>query len=268
MARTLDGQRVVVVGASAGIGREFAVRAVRDGAQVLVTARRLDRLEEVVAEAGGGIPVAVDITDPESCAALAERVKTEFGTVDLVVCSAGYSPLRFFDEVTPDIWRRVLEINVIGIHQLIKSLIPVCSPGALTAVMSSESTLQPRHALGAYTSSKAALELSMRVWRMEKAPLRFTTLVIGGTFPTDFGADFEMERLLPAMESWATHGAMQEALMPTTAVADAVAGALSAIVDQPEISFDTVVVRSPSPIVGSSAHLEADAAENIARING
>ena len=114
MARTLDGQRVVVVGASAGIGREFAIRAIRDGAKVLATARRLDRLEEVVAEAGGGIPFALDITDPESCAALAERVKAEFGTVDLVVCSAGYSPLRFFDEVTPDVWRRVLEINVIG----------------------------------------------------------------------------------------------------------------------------------------------------------
>ena len=144
----------------------------------------------------------------------------------------------------------------------------MCSPGALTAVMSSESTLHPRHALGAYTSSKAALELSMRVWRMEKAPLRFTTLIIGGTFPTDFGAEFEMERLLPAMEAWATHGAVQEGLMDTTVVADAVAGALSAIVDQPTISFDTVVVRSPSPIVGSSSHLEADAVEHIASING
>lgn len=267
MAQTLEGQRVLVVGASAGIGRGFALKAVRDGAKVILAARRLDRLEEVAAEAGGGIPVALDISDPASCASLADRIKTEFGAVDLVVCSAGYSPLRFFDELTSEDWRRVLEINVIGIHQMIRSVLPVCSPGALTAVMSSESTMQPRHALGAYTASKAALELSMRVWRMEKAPLRFTTLIIGGTFPTDFGAEFEVDQLLPAMESWATHGTIQEKLMTTDEVAAAVAGTLASIVDLPDISFDTVVIRSPSPIVGSSAHLEADAADNIARIH-
>src|SRR5664279_5398429 len=158
VARSLDGQRVLVVGASAGIGREFAVRAVRDGAKVLLAARRMERLDEVAEQAGGGVPVVLDISDEDSCTALAERVRWEFGTVDLVVCSAGYSPLRFFDEVSQDDWRRVLEINVIGIHQLIRSLLPVCSPGALVAVMSSESTSQPRHARGAYTASNAALE--------------------------------------------------------------------------------------------------------------
>ena len=115
----------------------------------------------------------------------------------------------------------MLEINVIGIHQLIRALLPVLSPGALIAVMSSESTLQPRHTLGVYTSSKAALEISMRVWRQEQAPLRFTTLVVGGTFPTDFGAEFDMEQLMPAMESWTRHGTIQEKLMTPEGVASA-----------------------------------------------
>jgi NAD(P)-dependent dehydrogenase (short-subunit alcohol dehydrogenase family) len=268
VASTLKGQRVVVVGASAGIGREIARQAIADGATVLIAARREERLTELVAEAGGGIPVIVDICDPDSCASLAERVRTELGSADLVVCTAGYSPLRSFEELTSDVWRRVLEINVIGIHQLVRAVLPVLSPGAITAVMSSESTLQPRHNLGAYSSSKAALEFSMRVWRLEEAPLRFTTLVVGGTFPTDFGAEFEMEQLIPAMQNWTRHGTIQEKLMTPEGVASAVIGSLRSIIDQPDISLDTIVIRSPSPVVGDSAHLEAEAADNIARLNG
>jgi NAD(P)-dependent dehydrogenase (short-subunit alcohol dehydrogenase family) len=267
VARSLKGQRVVVVGASAGIGREIARQAIRDGAIVLLAARRVQRLTELVAEVGGGIPVAVDICDPGSCANLAERVSTELGTADLVVCTAGYSPLRPFDELTSEVWRRVLDINVIGIHQLVRSLLPVLSLGALTAVMSSESTLQPRDHLGAYGSSKAALEFSMRIWRMEQAPLRFTTLIVGATFPTDFGVDFELERLLPAMQSWTRHGATQEKLMTPEGVASAVVGSLASIIDQPDISIDSIVIRSPSPVVGDSADLEAEAADNLARLN-
>jgi NAD(P)-dependent dehydrogenase (short-subunit alcohol dehydrogenase family) len=267
MARTLNGQRVVVVGASAGIGREFARGAIREGAQVLLTARREDRLQELAAEAGGGIPFALDITDPASCAALAEKVTAEFGTVDLVLVSAGYSPLRFFHDATPEDWHRVLEINVIGIHQLIRTLLPVASNAGVFAVMSSESTMQPRHALGIYTASKAALELSMRVWRQEQPTRRFTTLVVGGTFPTDFGADFDVDVLIPAMNDWARHGAVQEDLMTPDQVADVLLGSLASIVDVPGISLDQIVIRSPSAVVGSSEHLETGAAENIASLN-
>jgi NAD(P)-dependent dehydrogenase (short-subunit alcohol dehydrogenase family) len=267
VANTLTGQRVVVVGASAGIGREIARQAIRDGASVVVAARRLERLTELVVQAGGGIPIAVDICDPDSCTNLAKQVRAELGAADLVVCTAGYSPLRSFEELTIDVWRRVMDINVIGIHQLVRSLLAVLSPGALTAVMSSESTLQPRNDLGAYGSSKAALEFSMRIWRMEQAPLRFTTLIVGGTFPTDFGADFEIARLLPAMQSWTRHGTTQEKLMTPEGVASAVVGSLTSIIDQPDISIDSIVIRSPSPVVGDSAHLEAEAAEDLARLN-
>jgi NAD(P)-dependent dehydrogenase (short-subunit alcohol dehydrogenase family) len=266
MARTLKGQRVLVVGASAGIGREFARQAVADGAQVLLAARRADRLAELAEQAGGGTPVVLDITDPDSCAALTETVRAEFGTVDLVVCSAGYSPLRHFADVSPDDWREVLNINVIGIHQLVRAVLPVTSPGALIAVLSSESTSAPRHALGVYTSSKAALEMSMRVWRQEQPRARFTTVVVGGTFPTDFGAGFDMEILLPAMEAWARIGTIQEKLMDTEQVASVILGTLVSIVDLPDISLDQIVIRSPSPVVGGAEQLQAEAAENIGRL--
>lgn len=267
MARTLEGQRIVVVGASAGIGREFALRAIRDGGKVVLGARRTDRLGALTAEAGGGVPLPLDIAEPQSCAAFAEQAQANLGSVDLVVCTAGYSHLRWFGEATGEDWRRILDINVIGIHQLIRALLPVCTPGAIIAVLSSESVMQPRQTLGVYTASKAALEQSIRAWRLEQPSVRFTTFVVGGTFPTDFGADFDPERLLPAMESWARHGTIQEKLMSPEQVADAMIGTLSSVVDIPDVSLDYVVVRSPSPVAGGSEHLAADATDNISRLN-
>jgi NAD(P)-dependent dehydrogenase (short-subunit alcohol dehydrogenase family) len=267
VARSLEGQRVVIVGASAGIGRELAHRAIGEGAKVILAARRLPQLETLVQEADGGIPVVVDICDLQSCADFAERVRAELGAADLMICSAGYSPLRYMHEVTAADWQRVLGVNVIGIHQLIQSVLPVMNPGGLIGVMSSESTLQPRDALGVYTSSKAALEMSLRVWRQEQSSVRLTTLVVGGTFPTEFGADFDVDRLIPAMQSWGRHGTLQEKLMTPQDVAATIAGTLAAIIDLPDVSLDTVVIRSPTAVVGGSEHLEADAADNIAQVN-
>jgi len=71
MSGTLSGKRVVVIGASAGIGRALAVRAVQEGAQVLMAARRGAELEKAADEAGGGHPVTVDVRAPEDCARLA-----------------------------------------------------------------------------------------------------------------------------------------------------------------------------------------------------
>src|SRR5450432_3738557 len=63
-AATLAGRTVLVIGASAGIGRSFATRAVQSGAEVVVVARRADRLEALVTEAGTCTTLAVDISRP------------------------------------------------------------------------------------------------------------------------------------------------------------------------------------------------------------
>ena len=64
-ARSLSGKRVVVVGASAGIGKAFAIRAGKEGAHLVVAARRTDKLAEVIAEVGSGTPVVTDVRRPE-----------------------------------------------------------------------------------------------------------------------------------------------------------------------------------------------------------
>src|SRR5687767_6516622 len=88
----LANRHVIVTGASSGIGRALAVRAIRSGAQVLLTARREDRLADAIAEAGGGIAVHADLADPSDCERTADEARRHFGSVDLVVYAAGVAP--------------------------------------------------------------------------------------------------------------------------------------------------------------------------------
>ena len=70
----LAGRRVVVVGSSSGIGRGVAERAIASGAHVVVAARRVDRLKELVVEAGGGHLAELDLRVDESCHSFVENV--------------------------------------------------------------------------------------------------------------------------------------------------------------------------------------------------
>ncbi len=139
----LDGRRVVVVGASAGIGRAFAARAIAEGARVLAAARREERLAELVAEAGGGAIVAADVSETDGCERIADAARAELGEIDLVVHGAAMSPLKRFRDTTADDWRAVLGTNLVGVHQVIKALLPLLAPTGIIGVLSSETIGQP-----------------------------------------------------------------------------------------------------------------------------
>ena len=148
----LDGRRVLVVGASAGIGRAFAVHAAAEGARVVAVARRADRLEELVTEMGEGTAVVADISEEDDCRRIADELRRDLGEVDLVLHAAAMAPLKRFADTTADDWRRVLATNVIGVHQVIDAVLPLLAPGAIVGVLSSETIGQPRSGLGGPTA--------------------------------------------------------------------------------------------------------------------
>jgi NAD(P)-dependent dehydrogenase (short-subunit alcohol dehydrogenase family) len=264
----LKGKRVVVVGASTGIGHEMARLAIQEGARVVMAARRIDKLDELAKATGGGVAVSVDIRQPADCEQLAQRARDELGGVDLLLCTVGYAPLRMFPDATVEDWNVVLNTNVIGVHQLIKAMLPVLEPGAIASIMSSETVNQARTALGIYAASKAALETSLTAWRIEHPQVRFSCVAVGGTFPTGFSADFDPELLISAMQDWARHGLVTEGLMAPDEVAEVLLGTYAAGLNFPGLNLEHLLIRSPSPVVGSSAHLEADAVDNIAAARG
>ena len=243
----MRGKRVVVVGGSSGVGRGVATRAGEAGAEVIVAARRIDRLAAVAAEAPGVDPVVLDVRDEGSCAAFARHVADRFDAVDVLFVSSGSAPLRPYRATSTDDWMQAVETNVLGPHRVIAGLLDLLVPASITAVVSSESVDEPRSHLGAYGASKAALEHMIAQWREEHPWLRFSIVSLGATVPTEFGSGFDHGTLTDAIGAWGAAGRNQAAFMSTPEVSDLLSGILGLLVAAPSVAMPRIVLRSPSP---------------------
>jgi NAD(P)-dependent dehydrogenase (short-subunit alcohol dehydrogenase family) len=248
---SLAGARVLVVGASSGIGRAFAVAAVKDGARVVLAARRREELEKASAEAGGGVCVPVDLRAPDSGTRLAEAVREHLGGLDLLVSCVGAAPLRMLADMSQEDWQHVFETNVVGVHRVLNACLPLLEREGMVMAFSTESLGQPRTGLGGYMASKAALEEMVNLWRAERPWLRFTIVTVGATFPTDFGVAFDMELLPLVMTDWASRGIAHEEYMTPEGVASVLLGTAAAAWRQPGVCIEHLTLRSPSPVTGT-----------------
>ncbi len=246
---SLAGRNILVVGASAGVGRAFAERAIRDGAHVVLAARRRERLDEIIADAGGGFGVTADVRidgDPERLVAAAVDA---LGRLDLVFYAAGVAPLGHLRDTGADAWRDTLETNVIGVQRVLASAVPSLGPEGIVAVLSSETVGRPRPALGAYGASKAAVTESLRAWRTEHPEVRFSCVMLGATQPTEFGDAFTGDVLGPTLDLWFKHGLMQRSYMATADVAHLLADLYASALGYPGVGIEDIVLRSPTPPV-------------------
>ncbi|HEX5071089.1 MAG TPA: SDR family oxidoreductase [Vicinamibacterales bacterium] len=109
---------VAITGASAGIGRACAERLARDGHTVVVSARRADRLTDVVRNiephGGRALAVVADVTSETDMRMLVERAVAAFGRLDVMICNAGIGFHGSLAETTPAIARRLFDVNVLG----------------------------------------------------------------------------------------------------------------------------------------------------------
>jgi NAD(P)-dependent dehydrogenase (short-subunit alcohol dehydrogenase family) len=247
----LTGRRLLVVGASAGIGRAFASRAIAAGATVAVVGRRAERLAEVVDGAPSAVVVAGDVRAPADCSRIVAEATTALGGIDLLLYCAGSSPLRPLAETTADDWATVFETHVLGVHHVVQEALRHMPRHGMVAVLSSETVGRPRYGLGAYGSSKAALDQLFLTLRVEHPRIRFTTVTVGATFPTEFGDRFDPEVLGRAMAEWGRHGLMTEEMMDPDEVAGVLAGVFAAALANPSVGVEHLVVRPPSPVLGS-----------------
>lgn len=127
--RDLQGSVVVVAGASSGIGRVSARLFAEKGASVVLAARREGTLREVAAEceAAGGraLVVPTDVTDLGAVENLARRAVGEFGRIDVWVNNAAVISFGRFEEMPPEVNRRVVEINLLGAMHGTQAALPV-----------------------------------------------------------------------------------------------------------------------------------------------
>ncbi|RZL71184.1 MAG: SDR family NAD(P)-dependent oxidoreductase, partial [Rhodococcus sp. (in: high G+C Gram-positive bacteria)] len=130
----LDGRVAIVTGASSGLGVAFAQALAEAGADVVLAARRVDKLGDTAAlvRATGrrALPVATDIADPDQCAALVDAAMTEFGRVDVLVNNAGIASAHPATRETPDQFRSVIDINLGGSYWTAQACGKVMQPGS------------------------------------------------------------------------------------------------------------------------------------------
>lgn len=175
----LDGKVAIVSGAGPGLGREAALAMAREGARVVLGARRADVLAEIAAdvEAAGGQALAVptDITDADQCVSLMSQAADRFGAIDGLVQVAALDTL--FGGVTDTAdqdWLASFSVNVLGPAHLVRAITPEFDKrgGGSVVFIGSQSSFYAQVMQIAYAAAKGALHSAMYYMAKELGPKR------------------------------------------------------------------------------------------------
>jgi len=160
---------VLVTGASSGIGRATAHALAREGAQLILTARSRERLEEVAREAApaGATVIPADLCDPKSLEALAEEVRRRFEKVDVLINCAGVGMYVASSQADPALLRQLFELNFFAPVELTGRILPLIPRGGAVVHISSIGGKVPLPWLSLYSASKFALNAYSDGLRME-----------------------------------------------------------------------------------------------------
>ncbi|MBM4385526.1 MAG: SDR family oxidoreductase [Deltaproteobacteria bacterium] len=229
----LAGRRVLVVGASSGIGRALAEIAAAAGARVTLAARRIDRLESLAAEirarGASAHAFACDVALDADCRRAVDGAAAALGGLDAFVYAPGLSPLITLDEATREDWRRVLDTNLIGASQITAAAVPHLRASRGRAVyVGSYSARQTLPGISLYSVSKLALSGLVASWRMECPELDFVHVTLGNTSDTEFAASWEPAKAARIIQGWVARGLFPAPkMMPLRAAAEAIAATLA-----------------------------------------
>jgi short-subunit dehydrogenase len=177
MAR-LEGKRIWITGASSGIGEAMAHACRAEGAELILSARRMSELERVAAQLAcdqktTGITLQVlDVSDTASIPGIVSSVIAKTGSIDILINNAGISQRSYAAETSLEVDRRIMEVNFFGTIALTKAVLPdmLARKSGMIIVVSSISGKFGFYLRSAYAASKHALHgffesLRMEVWQ-------------------------------------------------------------------------------------------------------
>ena len=171
---TNSGLRVLITGASSGLGREMAIQLGREGARLALTGRRRDKLKEACAAAcaaGAADVVALEgsTSDRAHVAAHYAAIKAKFGGLDWAVLNAGVSDSRSGRDFSAENIRFTFETNVFGVAEWIEAVLPdmMLAGSGVIAGVSSLAGFRGLPLSGAYSASKAALNSLLESTRVD-----------------------------------------------------------------------------------------------------
>lgn len=184
MVRDLHGRRILITGASSGIGRAIAELVAAEGAHVVLSARSEESLDEAAAAltSRGQVAFAVpgDVTSEDDRKRLLRTVVDRFGGLDVLINNAGVGSFGHFAESTEEVLRKVMEVNFFAPAELIRLAIPILEHGHQPAIVNVAS-MCGRRALPAwpeYSASKFALCGLSEALRAEMARFEIDVLLV------------------------------------------------------------------------------------------
>jgi NAD(P)-dependent dehydrogenase (short-subunit alcohol dehydrogenase family) len=237
----LNEKRLLVVGASSGIGRAVGIQAAQAGARVAFAGRRRELLDDAVGEAGdGALAVRCDVTVESQVARAVEATVTAFGGLDSVIYATAIDPLVRIADVDAATWIHLLATNVVGASLITRAALPhLREVRGRVLFISATSVGRPLPGMGAYASSKAALEELARAWRSEYRDVVFATVAVGMTLGTGVTDSWDRTLLGELSSEWGPGGYLLDngpGTMECPEVADSILAVLAAPTFMPYVA--------------------------------
>ncbi|EPJ86885.1 putative oxidoreductase ykvO [Pseudomonas sp. CFII64] len=159
---------VLVSGGSSGLGFAIAKEFATQGACVVITGRRQERLDQALTILGNNVEAfAADVSRPTDLASLFSHMKATHGHIDVLVANAGMGEIAPLGTITEAGFDRVFETNVKGVTFTVQGALPLMNKGASIVIIGSTASISPGPGLGLYGATKAALRALVRSWILD-----------------------------------------------------------------------------------------------------
>lgn len=243
----LEGSRILVIGASSGIGRAVGVQAAAEGATVAFAARRQELVDEAAAEVGGSsVGLTCDVRDEAACARVVAEAVEALGGLDALVYSTAIDLLVRIEEATQQTWADTFSTNVFGAGLITAAALPHLKAAKGRAVFISASSVpRPLPGMGVYAASKAALETMVTAWQHEHPDLCFANVRVGSALGTGVTDSWDRELLTELGATWAAGGYVHPNGPGGPMTVDQAASAILSVLTSPVWLRDVTAVSDP-----------------------
>lgn len=217
--RKLKDKRIIITGASSGIGRELAKQLAAEGCRLVINARRKDRLEKLAAELGGAgtqcVVVDGDVTESSVRGRMLVAAKEHFGGLDILINNAGVGAMGRFDEASEERLRQVFEVNFFAVAEFMRESLGLLKAGNEPVIVNLSSVLGHRAVplKSEYCASKFAIHGLSDAIRAELSRDGIDLLLVSpSTTDSEF---FDAAIDDPTKRDWKKGGAMSPEVVAT-----------------------------------------------------
>ena len=235
----IAGSRMLIVGASSGIGQALALAAHSRGAKVALAARRVNILTKL-AEQLDGSAHELDVSDPQAIERVVGEVAQRFGALDAIVYTSASAPFALIEDTDVTTWMHTYAVNAVGASHLLRAAVPHLADNAVALVASSHDVGRPRAGVAAYHASKAALDEILRSWRAEHPELPVIRVSIGPTEGTEILRGADRDLLADLYRTWAQEGQIPAEMSAVDDVANALLSFIAVARANPTVVSDIV----------------------------